>query len=467
MTESIQTENVVETYFPLSQQYKFHKSSSRNKLYGGAVGGGKTRCLCEDVNVQMIRHAGNRGLILRKVLADFKLTTYLCLTDQVLKSAFECGMVKENKSDHYFQYRNGSRLYYGGLESSGAESLNERKKYFSGEYGVIALDEAREFSEQDFNELSTRFRHRLKNKKYPPYFMLLASNPSQNWLKSKFIRNPQPGFEFFQALPRDNKYNPPDYAAQLSTLFSGDKKFLEAYVNGSWDAIGDNDDLITMEDIERIIDRVEVKPYPLAKRITATDISRFGDDKTVIYNFVGSRIESQEVYSRKDGMATVGRLIYNVQKNKSRLLGGDSIFEASIFDRIREIQETSARPFSVHDIDFRKTSSQPNRFFNLRAEIYWEARELIKSELCKILDDDQLKGQLTSIKYKLVGGGTSGTRIKIEDKDDIRKRLGFSPDKADTFVMGLYLLKFCPSEKKEMWHDGYKQMSVLGNFQAA
>jgi len=415
----------------------------------------------------MVRYPGNRGLILRKVLADFKLTTYLCLTEQVLKVALEVGMVKENKQDHFFQYSNGSRLYYGGLESSGSDSLSERKKYFSGEYGVIALDEAREFTEQDFNELSTRLRHKLPNKQHPLFFMLLASNPSQNWIKTRFIRNPQKGYAFFQALPRDNIYNPPDYVAQLTQLFANDEKFLEAYVHGSWDAIGDNDDLIPMGDIEKLIEHEKPVISPFAQRLTSADIARYGNDKTVIYNFAGARIDSEEICSKKDGMETVGRLIFNAQKNKSTLLGGDSIFEASIFDRIREIAQTMEKPLQIYDIDFRRESANRERFYNLRAEVYWNAREMIKSEQCRIKDDDQLIGQLTSTKYKLVGGGKLGTRIQIESKDDIKKRLGFSPDKADAFVMGLYLLQFCRVDKEKSWRDTYKQDRQANSYQAA
>lgn len=460
----------IETYFPLPQQSEFHRCPVRNKLYGGSMGGGKTRCLCEDINSLMIEYPGNRGLILRKILSDFRMTTYLCLVEKTLNDFIEQGIVKENKAEKYFQYWNKSRLYYGGLEREAADSASERRKYFSGEYGVIAIDEAREVTEREFEELSTRLRHRLPNKKYPPYYMLLGSNPSQNWLKTRFIRNiDKKNFAFFPALPRDNTHNPPDYEQQLKQMFSGDEKFLKAYVEGSWDAVGDIDDLLVMSDIEPVIDRNTVQFSPFAKRLTVYDAARFGDDKTVIQDFMGARIKDQEIYGKKDLMETVGRLMFHQQKNKSRLVGGDVIGEgAGINDRLREIVDEMTYTFSIHDVDFRQQSSRPDQYFNLRAEIYWEARRMILDQNCFVLDDPRLHGQLCSIKYKFVGGGKLGTRIKIEDKDDIKKRLGFSPDEADTFVMGLWLLQFTPVDKQKSWRDKYKQdMAGAGSYMAA
>jgi len=51
-------------------------------------------------------------------------------------------------------------------------------------------------------------------------------------------------------------------------------------------------------------------------------------------------------------------------------------------------------------------------------------------------EDKELQRQLTAPTYLIKNG-----KIKIEEKDNIKKRLGRSPDRADTYVMGLYTLK--------------------------
>ena len=106
------------------------------------MGSGKSRTLCEEVVRQMVQYPGNRGLLIRATLADFKLSTYLTLIEEVLKPYFEYGIAKENKSEKFIDfYLEGgkSRLYYGGLDATD----NTKDKYFSTQYGCIGMDEAR------------------------------------------------------------------------------------------------------------------------------------------------------------------------------------------------------------------------------------------------------------------------------------------------------------------------------------
>jgi hypothetical protein len=72
------------------------------------------------------------------------------------------------------------------------------------------------------------------------------------------------------------------------------------------------------------------------------------------------------------------------------------------------------------------------RFVNARAEDYWTLRERFEqAEIDIDPDDDTLAAQLGSIK----GGIDSRGRIKIESKDDMRKRGLPSPDRADAMAI--------------------------------
>jgi hypothetical protein len=69
------------------------------------------------------------------------------------------------------------------------------------------------------------------------------------------------------------------------------------------------------------------------------------------------------------------------------------------------------------------------RFVNARAEDYWNLRELFENGEIDIDElDDVLAAQLGSLKWTLDSRG----RIKIESKDDMRKRGMPSHDRADT-----------------------------------
>ncbi|MBX8824745.1 terminase family protein [Ochrobactrum sp. SFR4] len=70
-------------------------------------------------------------------------------------------------------------------------------------------------------------------------------------------------------------------------------------------------------------------------------------------------------------------------------------------------------------------------FRNLRAEMWWKVREALDpegghDEKLMLPDDPRLLAELTTPRWKL-----TGTDILIESKEDIKKRVGSSPDRAD------------------------------------
>ena len=72
-------------------------------------------------------------------------------------------------------------------------------------------------------------------------------------------------------------------------------------------------------------------------------------------------------------------------------------------------------------------------FSNKRAEIWWKFREALEPNLGEpvaLPPDPELLSDLTTPRWKLTSAG-----IQIEAKDDIRKRLGRSPDKGDAVTM--------------------------------
>ena len=73
-------------------------------------------------------------------------------------------------------------------------------------------------------------------------------------------------------------------------------------------------------------------------------------------------------------------------------------------------------------------------FANIKAEAWWNLRQLLDptySADIELPPDDQLLGDLTAPKWKVLSNG----RIQNESKDEIKKRLGRSTDKGDVVVM--------------------------------
>lgn len=84
-----------------------------------------------------------------------------------------------------------------------------------------------------------------------------------------------------------------------------------------------------------------------------------------------------------------------------------------------------------------ETSANNIGFVNLRAQAWWRFREALDPQTgagVALPPDPALAADLAMPRWKMVSRGGKGA-IQIEAKDDIRKRLGRSPDRGDAVVM--------------------------------
>lgn len=97
------------------------------------------------------------------------------------------------------------------------------------------------------------------------------------------------------------------------------------------------------------------------------------------------------------------------------------------------------------------------KFRNKRAEMYWLLREALdptNPDPIALPPDQELLGDLTAPRYRVVTMG-KGAAIQINDKDDIRRVLGRSPDKGDSVAMTFAadIPKPEPKPRAKSWRD--------------
>ena len=172
----IQGEQLV--YEATVRQSRFHSSPAIYKLYGGAMGGGKTWALCAEAIALSCDYPGNRGYICRHTNKDFMRTTYLVLDEMLKKTGFAARHYKTQPA--YYELKNGSRIYYGGL----GDDVRAIEGLKSMEIGWFAIDEASETTESFFLMLSSRLRSQIPGIKY---FGIMGSNPDPGWQNRRFI----------------------------------------------------------------------------------------------------------------------------------------------------------------------------------------------------------------------------------------------------------------------------------------
>lgn len=95
---------------------------------------------------------------------------------------------------------------------------------------------------------------------------------------------------------------------------------------------------------------------------------------------------------------------------------------------------------TIVEVNVAEAASEPHKYANLRAELWWEVGRVGSEQrawdLSKMAEADRTIAELVEPRYDLDPKG----RIRIESKDDIRKRTGGrSPDHADALLLAFYV----------------------------
>jgi hypothetical protein len=108
------------------------------------------------------------------------------------------------------------------------------------------------------------------------------------------------------------------------------------------------------------------------------------------------------------------------------------------FGVIGELRNTKGHGAHIVGVNVAEAASEPKKYVNLRAEIWWEiGRGLSASQgwdLSAMENADATVAQLLEPQWDVDPKG----RIRVEPKDDIIKRLGRSPDNADALLLAFY-----------------------------
>ena len=89
--------------------------------------------------------------------------------------------------------------------------------------------------------------------------------------------------------------------------------------------------------------------------------------------------------------------------------------------------------YRVEEVYFGGAPRDLARFKNRRAEMYWTLRERLEEGAISLADNDELMADLAAIRYFFTAQG----KIQLETKDEVRRRLGRSPDRADAVALAL------------------------------
>ena len=169
------------------------------------------------------------------------------------------------------------------------------------------------------------------------------------------------------------------------------------------------------------------------------DIAGMGRDMTVFCKRFGVFVDSFDVYPKTTHMEDAGRIKHLLAGHRNSKGFIDTIGEgAGVYSRLEEQGVTNAISVKFSEGARGLTDeTQGYEFANMRAYLFWCIRDWLNpafgSEAC-LPPDDELTEELTTIEYKFQSNG----KILIQEKDEIKKKIGRSPDKADALANTFY-----------------------------
>ena len=371
-----------------------------------------------------------------------------------------------NASKHIWQV-DRRRIEFGHMETIGtAQVPGDEVSYASAPYDFIGFDQLEQFPQYAYEFMFSRARS--ANPKQRVRVFCTANPVGENiqwimqrwraWLIDKnasagelrYYKRDDQGQDtettaddpdgvsrtFIPAGLKDNPYLGDDYRKTLNSL---PNPLRSALLDGDWSAsLTDNAYQVIPRAWVRaaMLRWTETPPESEASKplVIGADIARGGDDRTVNAPRRGVWFDRLQKHSGRitpDGQSVVG--LWSILLVSGGTVNVDVIgIGASAYDIARE------RGLSVRPINFSEKSDATDKsgtltFVNMRAECYWRFREALdpaSGNNIALPPDSELEGDLCSPRWIPQSNG-----IKIESKEDIKKRLGHSPDCADAVTL--------------------------------
>ncbi|MEG3641085.1 terminase [Magnetococcus sp. PR-3] len=173
--------------------------------------------------------------------------------------------------------------------------------------------------------------------------------------------------------------------------------------------------------------------------VMGVDPARFGDDQMVIFTRSGRNGRQWPVIKRRglDTMQVAYLVAEQIQlHNPTTVFVDEGGLGAGVVDRLHDLGYRQ-----VVGVNFGARALDPDRYVNLRAEMWGKMRDWLQSGM--IPNDAELMEDLAAPTYSYAGE----MRIQLERKEQMKKRGLASPDVADALALTFaYPINLTPAE---------------------
>lgn len=261
------------------------KDDSRYQVAWGGAGSGKSHIVARKLLYRMLKESDcqHKMLIVRKVNRTIKRSVFTLIKNIISR----WGLYDEfdfNHTDLTITYKeNGSQFMFTGMDDP------EKLKSIEGVTGIW-MEEATEFTQEDFEQLDLRLRGITKYTKQ----IILTLNPisEQHWIKIVFFDDPIEGCFTLKTTFLDNHFIDDDYKMVMENKKKTNPRYYNIYALGNW---GTAEGLIFSRVINRVIKEDEIKGLECLQGLdfgytndpTAFNQSYIDENNKIIYVYDG------------------------------------------------------------------------------------------------------------------------------------------------------------------------------------
>lgn len=411
--------------------YYLKDNVTKEILYGGAAGGGKSALGVLWLIEQCQAYPGTRWLMGRsklKTLKETTLNTFFELTSNLKLST----SYNYNSQTGVITWTNGSEILLKDLYSYPADPNFD--SLGSLEITGAFIDECNQISFKAWQIVTSRIRYKLNEYNLTPK-ILGTCNPAKNWTYSKFYIPTAAGTinetrKFIQSLPTDNPNLPPSY---LDSLLALDENSKQRLYYGNWEFDNDPARLIDFDKIQNIFTNDFVDAGDM---YISADIARYGSDKMVILVWSGFRVIEIFTLDKSSITETAEAIKSLMNKHRvplSNVVADEDGVGGGVVDIVR------CKGF-VNNSKALKEENNNVEYQNLKTQCYYKLAELIQANKlfidCNNADvQDTICKELEQVKRDKID---QDGKLRILPKEKVKELIGHSPDYSDALAMRFY-----------------------------
>ena len=187
--------------------------------------------------------------------------------------------------------------------------------------------------------------------------------------------------------------------------------------------------LIASRDVHRALEFKVDNSNNYLPLIVGVDVARFGDDRTAICRRKGRQAFKMQTYKGLDTIAVANLVTAIILEEKPARVNIDAGANGA---GVVDILKHRGYGAVVEGVNFGAHAQNPVIYGNRRAEMWDRVNQWLKDEAgASLVDMGDILPDLTAPEKKF----DNQSRLFLEQKADIKKRLGFSPDLGDALAL--------------------------------